>query len=138
MNKKEIANMLRDYHWMINEIQRQRKVLESAGEKLTAQYGIESSMPKSNHGNSDPVAKEAIRREKKYSWINKLEFKVLFIQERLPFIKIEREKAVLECMLDGMSIKAIAKHMGFSERHIYIIRSQVIDRIMENVEGKCG
>lgn len=131
MNKKEIAKILRDYHWMINEIARQRRMMNEVDQSITGQYGIEGSLPHGKNGKSDPVAQEAIRREKKYKWIEKLEKQVLYIQERIYIITNEREKAVLECLLDGMSIRAIARHMGFSERRVYSLRNNIVEHIAD-------
>src|SRR5690625_8022826 len=38
-------------------------------------------------------------------------------------------KAVLECMLDGLSMKAIGQHMGLSRSHIYNIKESIIEQI---------
>lgn len=136
MNKKEIASILRDYHWMINEIQRQRKMLsDEVNGNFTAQYGIEASLPKGKGQNGDPIFREVIRREKKSRWIEKLEKKVMFIQEHMDCITNEREKAVLECLLDGMSMIAISRHMGLSERNIYKLRENIIDMMARNAEN---
>lgn len=129
MNKKEIEQALRDYSWMLNEIKRQRELMDYQSGHLVAQSGIESVMPKSQGNTSDPVAMEVIRRDKASRWVQKLEEKVLFIQKRMSIITDEREKAVLECMLDGMSMSAIGKHMGLSRRHIYNIKESVVDKI---------
>ncbi len=131
MNKREIENALRDYKWMINEIKRQRELLDDAGSNLTAKYGIEAAMPKAKGATSDPVAQEVIRREKKSKWVHKLEQKVTFIQKRIPVIKNERERAVLECLLDGMSMRAISNHMGLSERHIFRIRDSIVNQMAD-------
>ncbi|MCJ0932938.1 LuxR C-terminal-related transcriptional regulator [Virgibacillus halodenitrificans] len=131
MDKQQIENTLRDYAWMINEIKRQRGMLEDIGENVVAQSGIESTMPKAQGNTSDPVAMEVIRRDKKSKWVEKLEKKVLFIQQRIPVITEEREKAVLECMLDGMSMIAISQHMGLSRRHIYTIKNDIVDKIAQ-------
>jgi DNA-directed RNA polymerase specialized sigma subunit len=141
MNKKEIASILRDYHWMINEIQRQRKMLsEEINGNFTAQYGIESSLPKGKGQNGDPIFREVIRREKKSRWIEKLEKKVMFIQEHMDCITNEREKAVLECLLDGMSMIAISKHMGLSVRHVQRIKNSIVDKMseMSGLSGMSG
>jgi len=141
MNKKEIASILRDYHWMINEIQRQRKMLsEEVNGNFTAQYGIESSLPKGKGQNGDPIFREVIRREKKSRWIEKLEKKVMFIQEHMDCITNEREKAVLECLLDGMSMIAISKHMGLSVRHVQRIKNSIVDKMseMSGLSGMSG
>lgn len=129
MNKKQIKNALRDYNWMINEIKRQRELLEDAGTNLVAQSGIESTLPKAQGKTGDPVAREVVRRDKNLTWIHKLEVKVTFIQERMAVIEEEREKAVLECLLDGMSMVAISRHMGLSRRHIYNLKENVVEKI---------
>lgn len=128
MNRNEIEQALRDYSWMINEIKRQRDILINVGGNIVAQSGIESSLPKAQGRTSDPVAMEVIRRDKASKWMLKLEGKVLFIQKRIPIIKDEREKAVLQCMLDGMSMVAIGKHMGLSRSHIYAIKESIIEQ----------
>lgn len=129
MNSKQIEETLRDYNWMLNEIKRQRQLMDYEGGNLVAQSGIESTMPKAKGGTSDPVALEVVRRDKASRWVQKLEEKVLFIQKRMSVITDEREKAVLECMLDGMSMSSISNHMGLSRRHIYNIKESIVNRI---------
>lgn len=129
MNSKQIEETLRDYSWMLNEIKRQRQLMDYEGGNLVAQSGIESTMPKAKGGTSDPIALEVIRRDKNSKWLDKLETKVLFIQKRIHLITDEREKAVLECMLDGLSMIAISQHMGLSRRHIYNIKESIVNRI---------
>lgn len=78
MNKREFENALCDYR--INEIKRQRELLDYAGSNLTAKYGIEAAMPKAKEAISDPMALKVIRRDKNNKWKQKIEKKVLFIQ----------------------------------------------------------
>lgn len=138
MNKQEISAALKDYYWMINEIKRQRKMLENeVKSSITAQYGEESALPKPKGTNSDPVYREILRREKTHQWINRLQKKVLFIQEHVDCVRGERERAVLECLLDGMSVIAISRHMGLSERNIRAIRANIVDTMYENA-GNSG
>ncbi|RYM02823.1 DNA-binding response regulator [Sporolactobacillus sp. THM7-7] len=132
MDKREIAKILRDYSWMIREIARQRKIMENdVNQSITGQYGIDGSLPHGKGDTSDPVAIEVIRREKKSKWIAKLERQVSYVQARIHVIENEREKAVLECMLDGMNIRAIARHMGLSDRHIFRLRDSIVDQMAD-------
>lgn len=131
MNKMEIEQILRDYHWMVREIERIRSTLNTAGERLTAAYGVESSMPKAKGGTSNPVHQEVSRRERQWRRIEKLEEKIRFIQERIELINDERERTVMDCMLDGMSFTAIAYHLRISKGHIYNIKDSVVDRLYE-------
>lgn len=130
MNKKQVGKILRDYHWIINEIARQRKMMNDVNIMITGQYGIEASLPHGKNGKSDPVAGEVVRREKKSKWIAKLEEKALYVQQRASVITDEREKAVLECMMDGMSMVAIQRHMGISKSHLFRIRDDIIDKMI--------
>lgn len=130
MNSKQIEETLRDYSWMLNEIKRQRQLMDYEGGNLVAQSGIESTMPKAKGGTSDPIALEVIRRDKNSKWLDKLETKVLFIQKRIHLITDEREKAVLECMLDGMSMSSIKNHMGLSRTHVYKIKDSIVKKML--------
>lgn len=131
MNKNQIEQTLRNYNWMINEIKRQRDLLNDVEISVVAQSGIESTLPKGKGTTSDPVVQEIIRRDEKSKWVEKLEKKVLFIQKRIPVITDEREKAILECLLDGMSMVAIGKHMGLSERHIRRLKDSIVSKMSE-------
>ncbi|WP_200416615.1 helix-turn-helix transcriptional regulator [Virgibacillus salexigens] len=132
MNKEEIESILRDYNWMIKEINSQHAIVSNGVEtRMVAKSGIESTLPRARGGVSDPVAKEVIRRERKYAWITKLEQKVIYIQERLSAIDDPEEIAVLECILDGMTITAISKHMGLSRKRIYNIKRSIIYKLSQ-------
>ncbi|RWZ59876.1 DNA-binding response regulator [Halobacillus fulvus] len=131
MNRKQIEDALRDYNWMINEIKRQRDLMKEPSPNLVAQSGIESTLPKAVGETGDPVAQEVIRRDKKTRWVHRLEEKVLYIQQRIHVIESERERAVLECLLDGMSMVAIGVHMGLSRRHIYNLKENIIRKFMD-------
>ena len=131
MDYNEIEQALKDYHWMLNEIARQRSMIKINGGNLTAQYGIEATMPTPQGGNSDPVYREVERREKKSKWVQRLEYKVMFVQDRTAIITDEREVAVLECLLDGLSITAISKHMGLSRRHVQRIKESVVCKMSQ-------
>lgn len=136
MDKKEIEQILRDYNWMINEIKRQRELMGIKGGNLVAHL---DGMPKAKGSASDPVALEVVRRDEASRWVQKLERKVLFIQERMKVITDEREKAVLNCMLDGMSMRAISKHMGLSERHVFRIKDSIVQQMadMADLSDSC-
>ncbi|MFD2704070.1 helix-turn-helix transcriptional regulator [Salibacterium lacus] len=134
MNKRQIEALLKDYHWMMNSIKLLRESMEDAGEKLTAQYGIESVMPKAQGGGqSDPVAKETARREKRWNKVAQYEEKVKLIQDRIHLIKDDREVEVLHWLLEGKSLRWIGKHMGLSHSHVNRIRESIVGKIAENV-----
>lgn len=132
----DIENALRDYHWMLKEIERLKEELKSVNSNVTPVYGIESSMPKGS-GTSDKVGNEVVNRDRKQKTIQKFGAKVQFIHDNSDCITDDRELTVLNCMLDGMSIVAISQHMGFSERKVYTIKDDVVRKMKENA-GNAG
>ena len=129
MNKKQIEQALRDYLWMMNEIIREREELNHIiGGNVVAHI---DDMPKASGQTSDPVANEAIRRMNKSKRVEKLEDKVLEIQRRAKVITNERELTVLNCMMDGMSMRAISKHMGLSERHVFRLKDSIVEQMAD-------
>lgn len=135
MNRKEIENILKDYHWMINSIKIMRQSLEGAGEGLTAQYGDEADMPKAKGQTSDPIYSEVIRRGKRWEKVEGYEQKVKAIQSRIHVISDEREYEVLHWLLEGKSYRWIGQHMGWSFSHIKRIRDSIIDKLANGTYG---
>jgi hypothetical protein len=139
LNKIEIANILKDYHWMIKSIKLLRSSMVSAGERVVRQYGPDSDMPKAQGGTSDPVFQEIVRREKRWKKIDEYEYRVSIIQQRLHVIREEREFEVLHWLLEGKSIRWISIHMGLSDRHIRRIRESIVAQMsgMSDMSQRC-
>jgi len=133
VNKKEIENILKDYHWMINSIKVLRQSMDDAGEGLTSKYGEEAGMPKPQGVTSDPIFKEVVRREKRFKKIAEYEVKVQIVQDRMAVIKDDREFEVLHWLLEGKSYRWIALHMGLSHSHIRRIKEAIVDQMCSNV-----
>lgn len=129
MNKQEIENILKDYHWMLNSIKIMRESLKDAGENITAQYGIESTLPKGKGGTSDPVLKEVIRRNKYWRSVHGYEEKVSIIQKRIHLIENQKEKEVLHWILEGKSYRWISRHMKLSETHVRRIKDSIVSQM---------
>lgn len=134
MTGKQIEQLLKDYHWMINSVKVMRENLNEAGDGLTAQYGVEAVMPKGKGETSDPVYREVIRRSKHYNKIEGYENKVQLIQERIHVINDVREEEVLYWILEGKGYSWIARHMGLSHTHIKRLFSSIAKQMAENVQ----
>jgi uncharacterized protein YerC len=137
MNKNQIANILKDYHWMMNSIKILRQSLADAGEGITAQYGEESGQPKARGTTSDPIYKEVLRREKRHHVIEKYKSKISIIQDRIHLISDDRETEVLHWLLEGKSYRWIGRHMGLSHSHIIRIKDSIVSKIQEDC-SKCS
>lgn len=130
VNKKEIEDILKNYAWMMNSIKILYDTMKDAGEGLTAQYGIESSMAKGKGTTGDPIYRETLRREKRRNKLNEYKNKVLMIQERIHVITDERELEILHWLLEGKSYRWIALHMGHSHSHIQRLRISIVDQLV--------
>ncbi|WP_312507556.1 LuxR C-terminal-related transcriptional regulator [Lysinibacillus sp.] len=124
---------LKDYHWMIEQI-RMGKLQNELGKKVeydgakTAAYGIEATLPKASGGTSDPVSYEATRRSQFYvSRVLRYEWKVREIQKRASNVTGEREIFVLNCILDGYSLRKIGQTMGLSETTIRRLKENILE-----------
>ena len=129
MTEKQIEQLLKDYHWMINSVKIMRKGMNDVGGNFTAQYGMETAMPKAVGGHSDPIYQEFSRREKRWKKISDYEKKIKMVQDKIHLITVDREIEVLHWLLEGKSLRWIGMHMGFSDRHIGRIKDTVIRRM---------
>ncbi|WP_368298378.1 LuxR C-terminal-related transcriptional regulator [Cytobacillus firmus] len=132
-SKQQIESILKDYHWMINSIKILRASMKDAGEGLTAQYGDAAGMPKAQGTKTDPVYRECVRRERRFSVIQKYEAKISVIQDRMYLITDDREIEVLHWLLEGKSYRWIAMQMGLSHTHIGRIKDSIVKKMSENV-----
>lgn len=130
---KHIESILKDYHWMMNSIKILRDSMNDAGEGLTAQYGDLAGMTKAQGTTSDPVYRECVRRERRYSVILKYEEKIGLIQDRMHLITDDREIEVLHWLLEGKSYRWIARHLGLSHTHIGRIKDTIVKKMCEYV-----
>lgn len=129
MTEKQIEQLLKDYHWMINSVKIMREGLNDVCGNFSAQYGLEAAMPKAVGGHSDPIYQEFSRREKRWKKISDYEQKIKMVQDKIHLIPVDREIEVLHWLLEWKSLRWIGMHMGFSDRHIGRIKDTVIRRM---------
>lgn len=125
----EIEQIIKDYHWMTNIIETNVFNYESTG---VAQYGIESSMPRSS-GNGDKVFMRVLKNDKQGQKYKKLVEKVQFVDEHEDVIENEKDFYILQLLKRGKNFKQIAVFMECSHVNIYH-RLQKIAKLMAEVE----
>jgi DNA-directed RNA polymerase specialized sigma subunit len=128
---EQVSNIIRDYHWMVKEISRINNILKDTEFTGTAQYGLEATLPKGNKVHHDKMDFEVDRRIKKSRRVEKMERKIRFIQERFDRLKDEREKVILDCLLDGMNLTDISEHLGMSRKHIHKIKDNIAEQLAQ-------
>lgn len=137
VKKYMVDQWLKDYHWMVEQIRLGKmqnelaKDIEYDGAKVAA-YGIEATLPKASGGTSDPVSYEATRRSQFYvKRVLRYEWKVREIQKRASNVTGEREIFVLNCILDGFSLRKIGQTMGLSEATIRRLKENILEMMSE-------
>lgn len=128
-NKHQIYGILKNYHWIIREIRRIDQELEETDFRGTSQYGIEATLPKQKGIVGRALENEVIRRVEKSKRLNKYIQEVIFINERIQSITEEKEKVVLDCLLDGMTINGIANHLRMSRTSVTEIRDDIVEKL---------
>jgi DNA-binding NarL/FixJ family response regulator len=128
-NKFQLYGILKDYHWMIKEIKQIDYELSKTEFQGVAQYGIEATLPHAVGIVGRAIENEVIRRSKKSERMIDYAKKVNFIHERIHKITDEKEKVVLDSLLDGYSLTAISKHLRMSRQNVTDIRDKIVENL---------
>jgi cystathionine beta-lyase family protein involved in aluminum resistance len=128
---QEIETALRNYHWLVKEVARLKYDLGLVGNPLSnkGEIGPKTGRP------FNPTLNEVIRREQKQETLEKFEDKIHYVERNTGGITNDRELTVLNCLLDGMNINNISRHMGYSKRTIYSIKESIIEKIKKNARN---
>ncbi|NRS17612.1 hypothetical protein HPY28_22305 [Brevibacillus sp. HB1.2] len=113
---------LRDYPFMLREIDRLKGYLKDAGEGTVGAYGIDAFQPKGKGKNGDKTHAEVVRRERKWKRLSKLQEIVERIDQAVECITDEKEKTVLDAIMDGEKNNFIARQIGVSRQRYYEIK----------------
>lgn len=131
-NKHQIYGILKDYHWKLREIVKLEIDLKKTDFTGVAVYGIEATLPHGVGIVGKAIENEIVRRSKKSERIYDYAKEVNFINERMGNVKDEKQKVVLDCLLDGFSISAIAHHMQTNRKFIHKMIDDIVDCLVND------
>ncbi|WP_284386133.1 sigma-70 family RNA polymerase sigma factor, partial [Bacillus safensis] len=84
-----------------------------------AQYGIEATLPKGSKGKSQAELRDMdMREERLFKRLRKYEERVYAIEAAASKIEGEKNRVVYDCMMEGMSYRAIGLHLGLSREKV--------------------
>lgn len=130
--KGDLIELISDAHWMFKEVARlEERIFGDIRMKISygvAQYGIEMCMPKGSSGCSISESLELDRREERqlkryYEMKAKIDM-ADYIAGLLGNIELE---TIYDCLLTGMSLTEVGKHMEKDRKLIYNAREEVCD-----------
>ncbi|TMV48103.1 hypothetical protein FE783_19310 [Paenibacillus mesophilus] len=130
-----VEEELKDYPWMVREIERLRGILEEVGSGLTGVYGLDGALPRGKGGHADSVHREAQKREKYWNRMKQLEEKVTRIDSAAERLRDDRQRTILECIMEGQRMNRIAQHIGVSRQRLHELKLELVRLLAEDIFG---
>lgn len=119
----DIRQIINDYHWKKRLIQSQVYEMDSTS---TAQYGIDSAMPKGQGQTGDKISTMIIRNENQRRKIESLIKEVSFIDEHEHCINSDKNFHILQLLKQGESKQRIKVLLNMSNGNLYKRIDQII------------
>lgn len=131
--RDEVRNMIDNYKWMHNIIEAQ---VYDADSTSTAQYGIESVMPKAKGGTGDKVLVKVLDRNREYRRNIKLLQKMEFIDKYEDYITNDKNYHILQMLKLGVKHKTIKDLMEInSDSTFYACINEIVGVYMDVQRG---
>ncbi|WP_312118132.1 hypothetical protein [Brevibacillus reuszeri] len=140
---QKVEEEIKDYHWMVKEIDRLGKEIYNVivtypaiQQKLVATYGDAAGMPSGKGLRLSTMTIPEERYEKKIERMKTLENKVRQINDFAIGLGDSKHRTVLECMMDGMKMNSIARHVGVSRQRLNEIKREIVTKLAREMYGE--
>lgn len=132
MNKRQIEAVIYQYHWRYKELERIYQLLHGVTYSQSvgvAQYGFEAVMPKGNTSLRSRAENDAMdyRERRQYERMMKFQSIVQFVESVEKYIKCDIQLVIYDCMLEGMSYRSIAAHLGMSTGKLHELKESMLN-----------
>lgn len=127
-SESEVRELITGYYWRTNLIEDQVYEYDSTS---TAQYGIESAMPKAQGGTGDKVLVRVMRNDKNNKQVKKLATETSFVDEHEHKISNSKNYHLLQLLKRGEKVSTIERLLDISERNIYNRIKQIVKVYMD-------
>src|SRR5699024_3311278 len=112
----KILSIINSYHINVNNVREISREMASVG---VSQYGVESSLPKSNEI-SNVVEKEAMRQMEMSTFFSDMITDMKYLQDRWDRVTEENEAQILAMRLSGYSATDISMRLKMSRKNVYL------------------
>ncbi|MEB7863873.1 hypothetical protein NGC65_00255 [Staphylococcus xylosus] len=127
-SESEVRELITGYYWRTNLIEDQVYEYDSTS---TAQYGIESVMPKAQGGTGDKVLVRVMTNDKYNRQLKKLISETSFVDEHEHNVSNHKNYHLLQLLKRGEKVSTIERLLDISERNIYNRIKQIVKVYME-------
>ncbi|KHD86355.1 hypothetical protein NG54_03290 [Heyndrickxia ginsengihumi] len=136
MIEDQISKLIKDYNWMKKEVLRLQEILYGCSVPMkswgVSQYGIDMVMPRGSSGKSQAELRDMdIREERLYKRLRKYEKLVFALEIAGEFLNSEIESVVYDCLLEGMSYRAIAEHLGMTRNQVKKAKDDILSQLSQ-------
>ncbi|MDY0394775.1 sigma-70 family RNA polymerase sigma factor [Virgibacillus halophilus] len=138
MDEKAVENLIYEYHWRQKEMNRISGILWGGFSRgssfgLVQQYGEEAAMPKANVSIKSAAEIDAMdRREQRlYKRWEEYYHHVNAIESIGDYLEDEQQQIILDCMMEGMSYRSIADHLGVNRNKIRELKDSMLCQICQ-------
>lgn len=96
------------------------------------QYGVEATLPYGSSSISQAELREMdIREERLYRRLKKYESTVYALEMAGEHLKHEKEIVIYDCLLKGMSDRAISKHLDMTRNQIKKAKDDILNQLSQ-------
>ncbi|MGG1291389.1 sigma-70 family RNA polymerase sigma factor [Bacillus smithii] len=134
--EEQLNQLIKDYHWMRKEIDRLERILYGYSTPMrswgVSKYGIDLVMPRGSGGKSQAELRDLdIREERLYKRLKKYQERVYALEIAAEYLEDEKQRVVYDCLLDGMSYRAIAYHLGMSRSQVKKAKDDILSQLCQ-------
>jgi hypothetical protein len=97
--------------------------------RLTAVYGDEAGMPKGQGLKLSTMSISEQRFDRQWQRLKKLEQKMERMNKAADQITDDKERTVLECILDGVRMNMVSRHVGISRQRLNEIKRLLVKKM---------
>lgn len=137
MNNKQIEDLIYQYHWRKKELDRISNILWGARVNNrsigVAQYGVEATLPKPNTSLKSAAEMDAMDARERRLYYRHMEYeeRVNAIEMMTDHLDDEQHQIILDCMMEGMSYRSIADHLGVNRNKIRDMKEEMLCQICQ-------
>lgn len=136
VDKHQLNDLIYNYHWQIKEVDRLNRILNDIGGPkgaTTTKYGEESAQPKPNTSLKSKYEIDDMSRREKRLYDRYMRFKsnVEFVESLADYLSNEKQIIILDCMMEGMSLRSISAHLGMSRYKAGALKDKMFDHLCQ-------
>ncbi|GAQ18020.1 RNA polymerase sigma factor [Oceanobacillus picturae] len=133
----QTEDLIYQYHWRKKEMDRLNNILFGTRSNMksigVAQYGVEATLPKPNTNIKSMAEMDAMDAREKRLYKRWMEYKdkVQGIELLGDYLEEEQHLIILDCMMEGMSYRSIADHLGVNRNKIRDMKEDMLSQLCQ-------